>query len=122
MHRYEPTSGFDAARRFIEGAALRKRLADLVARELLGDLVAVEPFAGRSSDIRMALEMSSANRPAESYRRLVLGCRFCRAFVPEAVQIYWTFLRVSYSLKCYAAQQKGMLSCNHPDCLRMARS
>ena len=33
---------YDAVRWFVEGASLRKRLADLVGRELLDDLISVE--------------------------------------------------------------------------------
>lgn len=48
---YYAAGEFDAMRRFVEGASLRKRLADLVARELLDDLISVEalPDALRGS-------------------------------------------------------------------------
>ena len=40
--RHYATGESDAMRWFVESKALRKRLADLVARELLDDLISVE--------------------------------------------------------------------------------
>jgi hypothetical protein len=42
--RYYATGDFDAVRWFVEGAVLRKRLAELVVRDLLDDVMSVEPL------------------------------------------------------------------------------
>ncbi len=41
---YYAAGDFDAVRWFVEGTALRKRLAELVIRELLDDVMSVEPL------------------------------------------------------------------------------
>ena len=46
---------YDAVRWFVEGASLRKRLADQVRRELLDDLISVEALPDALGGSRWAL-------------------------------------------------------------------